>query len=287
MSVVPHWLSAVCVNVALLVAGSDAYERLPKQQFGPRFVNDTIAMAATAQHAVYFCRFDAIAMHFLFETRHGRCRLFQAYVKDVAEIGAYGRVPTGFSAGEWVSRAPQASWSPALVAAHARYGGGREFDVEVLRGLLHMILQAQEAVCAIGPALVAQLPEAVRRGDEDWYSGILGACGGGPTEITHAPSAQWATRQLEDLGRCSTVSSRTGAVISLLCAGAPALALPLAPAQRLHEALLDFTGHAAQSFVVLRIIQNVCWWRLASEGIAPQLSGLGGWIISATTVAHD
>jgi len=137
-------------------------------------VTDAIlkSMQNEAQHSMYFCEFSAVGHHLIFETRQGRCRLFQAYVKGKLDISCgedkIKTIKSGYSAKEWALKESLESWSPEMKAAHERWGGGKEFGMLDLKELVELLFRLQSSGDELASQLFEQLPHDLRRAEKDW-----------------------------------------------------------------------------------------------------------------------
>jgi hypothetical protein len=116
-------------------------------------IDGLMAVARRDVHAVYVVNLNAAQYSFAFETRAGAARVFQSFIEQ-----APGE---GFSAREWLAPAPAARWRPAVRAAHAARGGGRELGEAELRAMLELIRDFFEAGEAAAAALARAFPAPV------------------------------------------------------------------------------------------------------------------------------
>lgn len=115
-------------------------------------------MGSPLVHHTYCVSLDLLAYSFVFETLGGLARVW------LCNMGS-------FSVGEWAAPTPQARWPPALVAAHARWGGGRDLSRAELEAFLDVLLELRAAAEACGEELVATFPlAAVRQADARFYA---------------------------------------------------------------------------------------------------------------------
>lgn len=158
-----------------------------------------------------------IGHHMVIESRGGVARVFQACA--FAYSAERDAPSAGYTAREWCAPEPPPHWSARCVAAHARWGGGRELARGELQELLALLLLLREQAEAVALALAQQLP-AQLRGDAraaaahaqalcrrpewlaasgEWEDEVAGAC-----VFTHASCPLVPCRLLLRGAECST-----------------------------------------------------------------------------------
>ena len=167
-----------------------------------------ILLNNTRDHLVFMLRFEPIAHYLVLETRHGRGRVLQAWVKTTSDEVA-GEI--GYSAREWVSPQPPKGAMPMyaaqLAAAHACWGGGRELDWLEMREFVGLCFELQRGAEAITESLLQQLPPHVRDEERRWHAAILA---GRPIpemeQGAQFPVREWACQQMAEPAYPSNVT---------------------------------------------------------------------------------
>ena len=130
-------------------------------------------------HTINLCELNATCYQFVFETRAGATRVWQSFIDQSPG--------EGFSAREFAAAQPQPHWSPAVRAAHAARGGGRELGESELDALLKLLADLQAAAVAVGNAGFRALPADVISAEEAYFARIRANPPRGPF-VVEAPS---------------------------------------------------------------------------------------------------
>ena len=107
-------------------------------------------------HHVYLVSLDLVSYSLCFETLGGRARVWMAY------MGV-------FTVGQWAQPTPQPGWGARLVAAHARWGGGRDLNREGLSDFIDALLEVRAAATAGAADLLRTLSNAALRKEDERF----------------------------------------------------------------------------------------------------------------------
>ncbi len=204
---------------------------IPRHRFYEHVSKEGI-LNHTAKHCIYFCYFDQIGHRLVFETKDGKARLFQSFIKASITMSALQanrhsmasegpcQVNCGFTASEWASPRGSPGWMPSVAAAHRKWGGSRELSRGQLDELLTLLWSQQAAISEVASALQGDLPPDLLRAEQEFWDAAAG------TRAAHAsgtpglprvgplanPLAEWARQPLSDPSAVSTAPAPGGGV---------------------------------------------------------------------------
>ena len=203
-------------------------------------------MHKTADHSLYILTLDAVGHHLILETHLGCARLWQSYVRDTIDF--CGRmVATGYTARQWGARRPVASWTPAMAAAHARWGGGKELSPKELDELLALLLRLQQLADEVAGARRRSMPAHLLAVEAAYEAKVEGLRRSGVTkvEIESSPIAVWAHELRQRIHTVSMSPDASAIFEDAAHTGSPLLvSIPVPLAAQFAAAFAELTGQS-------------------------------------------
>lgn len=251
----------------------------------------------TPGHTVYACSFDAVGHHFVLDVLDGYGRLYQSYVQTEVTYGpGMPSDVTGYNAREWVDPEPAEEWEaeqPALLAAHARWGGGRVLPPSELCALLLAYAELQELGDAAVAELTPQLPAALRVADEaiternELAVAVAMTTGARRIELERSPLDEWTAAFMDGPSTLSHLRLAGGGM-RVHTNGAYAgqhpchLAVSAQTASRLAAAWEGLTGQGFTGVQYMSLLHFRHWRVYEAQGGMAKAAGGTAWGITET-----
>lgn len=132
--------------------------------------------------------------------------------EKTVDLGALGTasVATGYTGGEWASASPPSTsaWTEPMLAAHAKWGGGKELSYAELEEFLDLIFRTQDLATEIGLEVQRQIPG----GRDETAEGLVSTEAGSnlldQEYVDHVHS--WSVEALASADACNLVDVDQG-----------------------------------------------------------------------------
>jgi hypothetical protein len=238
-------------------------------------------------HCVYFLALDQIGHHFILETHQGLARMYQSYIKDKMTLGDTDMVMnvTGYTAGEWVAKKPNAAWCPKMVACHQRWGRGRLLNHSSLRELMDLVGELQECAAQIAEAMVATAPKALQEAQAKYEVSIAA----GQQTNAYSPIVQWSAKLLDTPWHAGLISNGSAGdtIVDNPSATEPFhFFIKPALSQKFHRLHEKLTGQEVSAPVYLKVMNcHKCERMKGIHQATGKLSAIG-WGVIAAQIPH-